>query len=130
MSQHFSILYTEPGLQLFSLVDDNRIAAFTERHKIELRITRLEHTPDLFAELVRSKAEGVVIRIPEGWGSASCLRFAGKVLRSGHKVWFYWADEQAIECVDHGRLKSYWRLWAIVSLHKYLVRPRVKPILS
>ena len=123
MSKHFTLLYTEPELTLFSTINDERFAGLTERHKIELRITRVQRTRDLFAELVRSQAAGVVIRIPAGWCSLSCLRFSGKVLRAGRKVWFYWANEQAIECIDHEHLRSYWRLWSIANLHKYLVRP-------
>src|SRR5262249_55492332 len=123
MPENYTVLYAEASLACFSIINEPRLANFTERHKIELPITQLEATSDIVSEIAKHTSAGLVLRLEGGvcdlWG----LRLAGNVLRSGLKVWFYWPHEQAVECIDAERLQSYRRLWSVAGLYRHFVHP-------
>jgi len=90
---------------------DNRLSEFSERHTISLPIPELRDVSDMFAELHSSSAKGIVFQMVRGVPGRQQLQVGRRVLKSGKKLWFYWPDEGAVECVDKERLRSYWRLW-------------------
>ena len=95
-------------------VEDERLAAFTERHRIALVPlvgTQWRHPTQ---EMRSRGAAGVVLEMVHGWPSRVHLRLARKVMRAEGRVFFYWPREEAIECIDRERLGSYWRLWLFV----------------
>src|SRR5262245_48235152 len=124
MPDHY--LYADPSLIFFERVGVPGLSGFTERHQLQTTVPPLQKTADLMQELLRSGAPGIIIGLRRGWPGLSCLKFAGKVLRAGRKVWFYWPEEEAIECVDRERLRSMMRHWAFISMHEYLVNPLVR----
>lgn len=95
-------------------VEDERLAAFTERHRIALAPlvgTQWRHPT---REMKSRGAAGVVLEMVHGWPSRVHLKLARKALGAGGRVFFYWPREEAIECIDRERLSSYWRLWLFV----------------
>ena len=47
---------------------------------------------------------GVVVEMWLGWPSFGQLRLASAVLTRGRRVWLYWPQEEAVECVDRERI--------------------------
>lgn len=98
------------------LVDDPRLEATTERHKLELSIAPCDAGGDPVTELARDPSlAGLIIDPGVGWMSRRRLRLASRVLGLGRRVWLYWPREAVVECVDRERLASHRRHWAIIT---------------
>jgi len=82
-------------------------------------LDELDRLPDLL---------GAIVEMERGWPGQSHLRFASSVLGKGRRAWFYWPNENALECVDDARLGTYWRLWIFVTAIR--VRRRLAAALS
>lgn len=88
----------------------------TERHKAELSVQPLDVKDDPIAMLKGDNTlQGLVIEPPVGWPSQSALRLAGSALRLGRRVFLYWPNETAVECLDRERVASYWRHWFFIT---------------
>jgi glycosyltransferase involved in cell wall biosynthesis/ubiquinone/menaquinone biosynthesis C-methylase UbiE len=115
VSEPIDYLYVEPNLADIAFISSADLADTTERHKVDLRIGPITTLVKPLEELRRhGPVGGVVVGMERGWPGLAHLRFASKVLRLGHRVWFYWPLEQAVECIDRESLGSYRRLWAVV----------------
>jgi ubiquinone/menaquinone biosynthesis C-methylase UbiE len=106
-------LYVAPNLGAAAMIVEPALAATTERHAMTLRVGPLATCLDPLAELSRrAGADGVVLALDRGWPGSSHLRLASAALRQSRRVWFYFPNEAAVECVDAAGVAGYWRLWA------------------
>lgn len=130
--------YASAHLDKVGPVEDERLDAVAERHKLSLRSPAMEAVTDPVATCVKAQSRGVVLEMVYGWPSRMHLKAARRLLSRHVPVFFYWPNEAAIERIDAERLASYWRLWAVVhaayawSVGKSRVRPyarRVRGIL-
>lgn len=103
--------YCVPTSGIAGRLDDERLDACTDRHRVQLQRPSLTPLPDR-----EPKVESdLVLELAYGWPNRVHLRWAGQALRLGRRVWFYWPREGAIEFIDNERLASYQRLWAYVN---------------
>lgn len=111
-----SCLYVGPLLDGVRIVSHDGLAATTERHRLEIPPAPLVPTASALDELARRpELAGSIIEIHQGWPGRWHLQHAARVLKTGRRAWFYWPNEQAIECVDRDRLATYWRLWLFLA---------------
>ena len=98
------------------IVDDPRLDATTERHKLTLKVEPYTGSGSV-AEAVSAdqSVHGIVLEMFLGWVGRDRLRLAGRALRAGRRVWVYWPGESALECVDRERLGSHWRHWLFIT---------------
>jgi glycosyltransferase involved in cell wall biosynthesis/ubiquinone/menaquinone biosynthesis C-methylase UbiE len=109
-------LYVAPDLRGTRLVSHEALAGTTERHRLELSAGPFTTVPDPLGELKQMpELLGVIVEMERGWVGQSHIRFAAKVLRQRRRLWFYWPNERAIECIDRIRLRTYGRLWLFVT---------------
>jgi glycosyltransferase involved in cell wall biosynthesis/ubiquinone/menaquinone biosynthesis C-methylase UbiE len=120
----YRCLYLSPALTEAAILDEPQLATTTERHRLELDvpIDRSAAKP-LQALDGDSGLHGVVIEMWLGWPSFSQLRLASAVLKRGKRVWLYWPNEGAVECIDRERISSSWRLWLLASAYMSVSRP-------
>jgi glycosyltransferase involved in cell wall biosynthesis/ubiquinone/menaquinone biosynthesis C-methylase UbiE len=124
-----SCLYVASNLGAATTITEHGLSEMTERHRLPIRVGRLETCLDPLAEIGRRPdLLGVVVAMERGWPGSSHLRFAASVLRQRRRVWFYWPSEQALECIDKDALGSYWRLWAFCTADR--VRRRIVGLVS
>ncbi len=142
-------LYLTPVIGEACLVTDNRLANFTERHKIKLDLPPLTVIKYPLKELKRhQEVDGLIISLKQGWLNRTDLKLAKRALKMKREVWLYWPDEEAIEYVDRERLQSYWHHWLVVCgyrlfkrlsavaaplkpiLRQYIRRPQRAPVAS
>src|SRR5947207_1771356 len=103
-------LYIGPRLYGVAVFSSDVLAGTTERHERSLDLGALTSRADPVREIDgHAGLRGVVIALATGLPDRARLDIAGTVLRRGLRVWLYWPDEQAIECVDQERLKSWSR---------------------
>src|SRR5689334_8876678 len=113
-------LYIHPGLHSISRFQDAALQDMTERHYFRLPVLPLRETGDLGGEIDSSGEAGVVFGIEKGLPSRRQLQLAGRALRRGRAVYFYWPFENAAEVVDSERLSSFWRHWiAYMALNRF-----------
>lgn len=113
-------LYLAPTGEL-SVVDEPRLAATTERHKIDLTPRALGRQADPLAVIAGDDGFlGLVIELHVGWAGRDALRLAARALRLGRRVWLYWPQESAVECVDRDRLGSLWAHWLFITFWRAL----------
>src|SRR5437764_722489 len=107
-------LYLRPTGEVAS-VEDPRLATTSERHKLPLTVPS-GTAGDPVQLLARdSRAAGLIIEMYVGWVGRDRLAMIRAVLARGRRVWLYWPDETAIECVDRERLRSHWRHWLFIT---------------
>lgn len=112
-------LYVAPNLADTALISSDLLEATTERHNATLAVGPLKTLVNPRREVdLHGPIGGVVVEMERGWPGAAHLRFARFILGRKLRVWFYWPHEQAVECVDRERLRSYWRLWSIIVAHR------------
>lgn len=114
-----SCLYLTADLENCRIVSHHGLDETTERHRVELSsgplapcrhpVTELSRLPDL---------DGVIVEMERGWPGQSHLRLARQVLGRRKRAWFYWPNEQAVECIDSDRLRTYWNLWAFMTARR------------
>lgn len=113
-------LHLAPTEQL-GIVDDPRLDGTTERHKIALAIGPCDRQEDPMRALEGDPGlRGLIIEMYRGWAGRDRLRLARAALRQDRRVWMYWPQEQAIECVDGERLDSLWRHWLFITVGQRL----------
>jgi SAM-dependent methyltransferase/glycosyltransferase involved in cell wall biosynthesis len=115
---HELYAYTDPAQLRIGYFSDPSLHTTSERHKIRIEIPVLRESVALLTDMLQTN--GLVIGMYRGWPGLQNLRLAGKVLKRGRKVWFYWPDEEAIEVIDIDRLQTYWLLWAVITPLHYL----------
>jgi glycosyltransferase involved in cell wall biosynthesis/ubiquinone/menaquinone biosynthesis C-methylase UbiE len=117
------VLYHAPTGEL-GWLDDSRLDAMTERHKIVLRPSGEQGIHDLLRTLDQDQsAGGLVIGLFTGRVGRDTLQTLGGVLTRGRRAFLYWPAEEAIECVDRARLSSLWRHWAFALAYTRVFRP-------
>ena len=107
-------LYFRPSAEL-AVVDDRRLDATTERHKMAL--TAVTHTEQDYAVKVLERDPsfgGLILEMDSGFASRYDLMNCGRALKLQRRAWLYWPEEQALECVDRERLASLWRHWMFI----------------
>jgi ubiquinone/menaquinone biosynthesis C-methylase UbiE/glycosyltransferase involved in cell wall biosynthesis len=121
-------LYLRPTGEL-AVVNEPRLARTTERHKVALVSTRHAVQGDPAAVLLADPAlEGLVIEMYVGWLGRDGLALARTAIAHRRRVWLYWPEEEAVECVDSERAKSLWRLWVFVTVLLKIVMPAQRAI--
>ncbi len=121
-------IYADASLTQTGRLIAPELSTATERHKVQFRPPELRATSNVLREMAEHHAAGIIIGLSRGWPGLGNLRFAGRLLRAGNKVFFYWPAEGAVEVIDRDRLRSYWHLWSFVSAHEYFLRPFRKGI--
>ena len=100
-------LYVSPRLDGIAMLSDDVLAGTTERHKVTLDVGDLTSGRSPLEELnARNGLDGVVIGLASGLPDRSRLEIAEAALKRSLRVWLYWPNEQAVECVDDERLES------------------------
>ncbi len=107
-------IYLAPLLDAAGEFLDSRLSEFSERHRIQLPAVPLNTSNQVGQQTLDCDATGAVIEMFFGWPGRRPLSLAGRLLKKGKQVYFYWPEEQAIECMDRERLRSYWRMWFVV----------------
>ncbi len=104
-------LYLKPTGEL-GLVDEPRLAETTERHKFALTVTPAGVQGDPVAALAgNSQFSGLIIETYVGWVGRDHLALIRAVLAHRRRLWLYWPEENAVECVDREKLSSLWHHW-------------------
>jgi glycosyltransferase involved in cell wall biosynthesis/SAM-dependent methyltransferase len=118
----FRCAYLSPMLDEAGIVDEPRLAATTERHKLELERPPLSPTPpgDLAS---MHEIRGVVVEMWLGWASRSQLALASRALSQSLRVWFYWPKEGVVEVVDRERVTSWRRHRLFIMIGLQIVLP-------
>jgi glycosyltransferase involved in cell wall biosynthesis/ubiquinone/menaquinone biosynthesis C-methylase UbiE len=102
-------IYVAPNGQA-GVVSDGKLAATTERHRLAVPQPGELADLDVCAELDRDPSlRGVVLEMYVGWPGREHLRLAKRVLRRDRRVWVYWPEERAVECMDQLRIASFYR---------------------
>jgi glycosyltransferase involved in cell wall biosynthesis/ubiquinone/menaquinone biosynthesis C-methylase UbiE len=123
MSDRFRCLYRAPSGAVAE-VEEPRLAGTTERHKLRLVATGSADGISPTESLNRDPTlAGLVCEMHVGWVGRELLHIIGQVLRRGRRVWLYWPEEEAVECVDRERLASHWRHWLFIQAHRHVLKP-------
>src|SRR6266849_9869497 len=102
------------------IVDDPGLDGTTERHKIALTVGSCDRQGSAIQALDREPGlRGLIIEMYRGWAGRDRLHIARAALRRDRRVWVYWPQEQAIECVDRERLASLWRHWLFITVCRH-----------
>jgi glycosyltransferase involved in cell wall biosynthesis/ubiquinone/menaquinone biosynthesis C-methylase UbiE len=105
---------------------DARLASTSERHKIDLSAPKVPAPAGIDAALrAEPSVGGVIFELKMGWAGQSRLRWAGRLLKRGLRVWWYWPAEQVVECVDRSRLASDWRHLCVVGAYFRAIEPLI-----
>jgi len=110
-----TFLYINAALDRCGIGADERLAGFTERHKVQLMVPPLETATDITGAIVGNNSSGVVFEMTKGWADLEQIRLARVALNSRKQAWFYWPAESAIECIDESRLTSYRNLGVLAA---------------
>ncbi len=123
-------LYLRPTGEL-AVLDNASLDATTERHKLALIATTYAAQGDP-AEALRADdtLRGLVIEMYVGWLGRDGLSLARTALSRGRRVWLYWPEEQAVECVDAERTRSFWRHWVFITFLQRIVVPANRAIVA
>jgi glycosyltransferase involved in cell wall biosynthesis/ubiquinone/menaquinone biosynthesis C-methylase UbiE len=100
-------LYIAPRFDGTAIISSEALAGTTERHKVVLDIGTVTSGGDPRLEIERRRdLGGVVIGLFSGLPDRARLDIAAAVLRRGLRLWLYWPNEEAVECIDRERLTS------------------------
>jgi glycosyltransferase involved in cell wall biosynthesis/ubiquinone/menaquinone biosynthesis C-methylase UbiE len=122
----FRCAYFSPTLEEVGWLDEPRLAAASERHKIPLARPQLAAVRGDALSSAEG-ANGIVLEMWLGWPALRHLRLASRALRRALRVWAYWPNEEAIECVDADWLRSGWRHWFLASCY-FTVVPKMRAL--
>src|SRR5438552_14082138 len=111
-------LYFSADLHQVGVLNDDRLDATTERHKLRLDPEGRRPPPSLDKALGDNPDYGIVLELNRGWPGRIHLALAGRALRAGRRVWLYWPAEEALEVLDRQRVRDHWRLWAAVQVYE------------
>jgi glycosyltransferase involved in cell wall biosynthesis/ubiquinone/menaquinone biosynthesis C-methylase UbiE len=100
-------LYIARGLDAVAEFETDALTDTTERHRVLLDAGALAGTIDVIRELDRHPGiAGVVLALTSGVVDRARLRIVKESLRRDLNVWLHWPNEQAVERINHERLKS------------------------
>jgi hypothetical protein len=117
------VLYHAPTGEL-GWIDEPKLAATTERHKIVLYPAGQQGMHDVLKTLDAEPASaGLIVGLFTGRLGRDTLSLLGRVVSRRQRAWLYWPAEEAIECVDRERLKSLWRQWLFVTANNRVFAP-------
>ena len=117
-------LYIARGLDAVAVFETDALSDTTERHRVLLDVGALVGSADVIGELDRhTDIAGVVISLTSGVVDRARLRIVRELLRRGLSVWLHWPHEQAVERLDHERLKSLNRHRRATIVLERLARP-------
>ena len=117
-------LYVAPTLEAVGLLRDDRLAATTERHRLAIMPPAMKYEADVGRALTAERdLDGVVLALTKGFLDRSQLAVAGQALGRKLRVWLYWPDEEALECLDRDGLKSARRHWVAINLLQRIAVP-------
>ncbi len=117
-------LYIGPHINGVSTLTTDALSPTTERHHLTLDPGDAMIAGNPLDEVTRRNGvDGVVIGLTGGVPDRARLRIAEAALGRGLRVWLYWPNEQAVECVDDERLQSLHRLRRAVTAMERLGRP-------
>jgi glycosyltransferase involved in cell wall biosynthesis/ubiquinone/menaquinone biosynthesis C-methylase UbiE len=113
-------LYVYADLARYGVIDNDALAAATERHLVQVRPPREVLRGDPVGALgEQSHVAGVVLQLARGFLDGAQLAFAERVLKSNRRLWVYWPAERAVEHIDDERLRSFSRhRRAIIALER------------
>lgn len=96
----------------------------TERHKFKVSVPPTQWISNPL-KIIRDKNVSIVlVGMTRGWLGFSVLNFVARLHRMGIKVLIYWPVEDAVECVDAERIRSYRRLWLATTVFNQLRKAR------
>jgi len=122
-STQFTYAYLDASQTGVGYFVEPKLAATTERHKIDLLRPVLKGVNDPFRVVLDAGVGGIVVGMCRGWPGLPNLRLAHRVLNENLRVWFDWPGEEVVECIDRERLRSYWLLWTFITPLHYLSTP-------
>ena len=122
-STQFTYAYLDASQTGVGYFVEPKLAATTERHKIDLLRPVLKGVNDPFRVVLDAGVGGIVVGMCRGWPGLPNLRLAHRVLNENLRVWFDWPGEEVVECIDRERLRSYWLLWTFITPLHYLLTP-------
>ena len=105
-------LYIHPGLRSVSHFQDSTLHGMTERHHFRLPVLSLKETSSLQEKSTQLTQPALSSASRRDSRTGANFELAGRALRRGSAVYFYWPTENAVEVVDSERLSSFWRHWA------------------
>jgi len=118
--------YYSPTLEDIGWIEEPRLARTSERHKVEIPRPPLAPTGDDPLASAGS-VDGIVLEMWLGWPSLRHLRLSSRALKQGQRVWAYWPNEQAVECVDTDWIRAGWRHWFLASCY-FTITPKVRAL--
>src|SRR5262245_13894932 len=113
-------LYSDSNLDKSGCLSAPGLAQATERHKIALQVPLLKPTTNVLSEIGQHGVAGAVIEVYGGIPPLRTLEIAQTILGHGRKVFLHWPEENAVELLDHERLRSYRKLSFVVSGYRLL----------
>jgi len=117
-------LYIGPRADSVATLTTDALDATTERHHMVLGVDGEMTAANPIDEINRrSGVAGVVIGLTSGIPDRIRLSMAAGALKRGLRVWLYWPNEQAVECVDDERMRSLQRHRQAVIAMERLGRP-------
>ena len=122
------VIYASPNLDRVGVLEGASLENSTERHRVDgIKIPILSPNSDVLGEVLKNGSAGLVVEMYRGSPDRAHILLAKKVLKLGRKVWFFWPEEMAMECVDAERVSTYLKLWMAVTPVRVLRRlaPRV-----
>lgn len=118
-------LFVEASLGGTGTFRDERLAAFTERHYFSLpEPPVMTPPPSTGVAVAQPGFAGVVLELGCGIPSRGQFQLARAALSAGRRLFFFWPHEQAIECVDRERLRSFRLHWLAYNLYLRYARFR------
>jgi hypothetical protein len=117
-------LYIGPRADSVATLTTDALDATTERHHMALGVDGEMTAANPIDEINRRNGvAGVVIGLTSGIPDRVRLSMAAGALKRGLRVWLYWPNEQAVECVDDERMQSLQRHRQAVIAMERLGRP-------
>lgn len=125
----FRCAYFSPALEEIGWIDQPQLVSTSERHRLRIERPAMAAVAKAEKDPLRAAGDvaGLVLEMWLGWPAFRHLRLASRALRSGRRVWAYWPNEEAIECVDRDWLISGWRHWFLASCY-FTVVPKMRAL--
>jgi ubiquinone/menaquinone biosynthesis C-methylase UbiE/glycosyltransferase involved in cell wall biosynthesis len=109
----FRCVYFSPTLDECGVIDEPRLVATSERHKLSLAAPALAPVAGSALQACRG-AQGIVVEMSRGWATYAQIALASKAIPRSLRVWFYWPAEGIVESVTEERIESLRRHWLFI----------------
>ena len=106
-------------------LEEPRLDATTERHLVALPPPAVS-AGDPMAALEQDQHLGIVLELAAGCPDDNQMRLLKRALRLRRRVWLFWPDEGAVECVTWERLSSYRRHWLVTNFYRFVAEPTMR----